>query len=43
MFETRLTHFSQMFHFHIPGKCDKTFCFVTFSGGIEMKNWAKMG
>ena len=26
------THFSPMFHFYIP-----------FSGGIEMKHWAKMG
>ena len=31
-----LTHFSQVSHFY-------TFGFLTFSGGIEMWHWTKMG
>ena len=31
-----------MFHFYNPGKRQKTFGFLTFSGGIEMEHWAKM-
>ena len=30
-----------MFHFFTPWKCQKTFSFLTFSGGIEMEHWAK--
>ena len=32
-----LTHFSPLFHFYI------TIGFLTFSGGIEMEYWTKMG
>ena len=38
-----LSHFSPMLHFYTPWKCQKTFEFLTFSGGIEMEHWAKMG
>ena len=33
----QLTHFSPMFPFYIP------FGFLTFSGGIDIEHWAKMG
>ena len=38
-----LNHFSLMLNFYTPWKRQKTFGFLTFSGGIEMKHWAKMG
>ena len=30
-------------HFYTPWKRQKTFGFLTFSGGIEMWHWTKMG
>ena len=39
----RFTHFSPMFHFLTPWKRQKIFGLLTFSGGIEMEHWAKMG
>ena len=38
-----LTHFSPMFHFHTSWKRQKSFNFLTFSGGVEMEHWAKLG
>ena len=38
-----LTHFSPVSHFYTPWKHQKTFGFLTFSGGIEMWHWTKMG
>ena len=38
-----LTYFSPAWHFYTPWKCQKTFGFLTFSRGIEMWNWTKMG
>ena len=38
-----LTHFSPMFHFYNLWKRQKIFGFLTFSGGIEMEQWAKTG
>ena len=38
-----LTHFSPVSHFYIHWERQKTFGFLTFSGSIEMWNWAKMG
>ena len=35
-----LTHFSPVWHFYTPWKRQKTFGFLTFSGGIEM--WPKV-
>ena len=32
-----------MFYFYAPWKHEETFGFLTFSGGIEMKHWVKMG
>ena len=32
-----------MFQFYTPWKRQKTFGFLTFSGGIEMERWVKMG
>ena len=32
-----------MFDFYTPWKRQKTFAFLTFSGGIEMEQRAKMG
>ena len=29
--------------FHTPWKRQETKCFLTFSGGMEMKHWANMG
>ena len=37
------THFSPVSHFYTPWKRQKTFGFLTFSGGIEMWGWAKIG
>ena len=37
-----LTHFSPVPHFYTPWKHQKTFGFLTFSGGIEMWHWTKM-
>ena len=34
--QTHLTHFTPMFHFYTPWKCQKTRGFLTFSGGMEM-------
>ena len=38
-----LTHFSPVSHFYTPWKRQKTKAFLTFSGGIEMWHWTKMG
>ena len=38
-----LTHFGPMFHFHTSWKRQKSFNFLTFSGGVEMEHWAKLG
>ena len=38
-----LTHFSPVSHFYTPWKRQKTFGFLTFSGGIEIWHWTKMG
>ena len=38
-----LTYFSPVSHFCTPWKRQKTFGFLTFSGGIEMWHWTKMG
>ena len=38
-----LTHFSPMPHFYTPWKRQKTYGFLTFSGGIEMWHWTKIG
>ena len=35
-----LTHFSPVSHFYTPWKHQKTFDFLTFSGGIEM--WRRL-
>ena len=32
-----------MFHLYAPWRCQKTFCFLTFSGGVEMEHWTKNG
>ena len=42
-FMNRLTHFSPMSHFYTSWKPLKTYGFLTFSGGIEMWHWTKMG
>ena len=34
--ELHLIHFSPVSHFYTPWKRQKTFGFLTFSGGIEM-------
>ena len=39
----KLTHFSPVPHFYTPWKRQKTFGFLTFSGGLEMWRWTKMG
>ena len=39
----KLTHFSPRPHFHTPWKRQKTYGFLTFSGGIKMWHWTKMG
>ena len=36
-----LTDFNPIVHFYTPWKCQKTFGFLTISGGIEMKHWTK--
>ena len=38
-----LPYFSLMFLFDTPWTCQKTYGFITFSGGIEMEYWAKIG
>ena len=39
-----LTHFSPMSYFYTPWKRQKkTYGFLTFSGGVEMWHWTKMG
>ena len=38
-----LINFSPVSHFYTPWKRQKTFGFLTFSGGIEMWQWTKMG
>ena len=38
-----LTHFSPVSHFYTSWKRQKTKGFLTFSGGIEMWHWTKMG
>ena len=38
-FKAKLTRFSPIFHFYSPLKTSENLCFLTFSGGIEMKNW----
>ena len=42
-FQTMLIHFSSVSHFYTPWKRQKTKGFLTFSGGIEMWHWTKMG
>ena len=41
--ENPLTHFSPVSHFYTPWKREKTKGFLTFSEGIEMWRWTKMG
>ena len=41
--QTLLTHFSPVSHFYLPRILQKTKGFLTFSGGIEMGHWIKMG
>ena len=38
-----LTHFSSMSQFYNPWKHQKTTGFLTYSGGIEMWHWTKVG
>ena len=38
-----ITHFRPMFPFYTPWKRQKTFDFLTFSGGIEREHWPEMG
>ena len=38
-----LTHFSPVSQSYTPWKRQKTKGFLTFSGGIEMWHWTKMG
>ena len=38
-----LIHFTSMSHFYIPWKRQKTKCFLTFSGGIEIGHWREKG
>ena len=38
-----LNHFSPVSDFCTPWKRQKTFGFLTFSGGIEMWHWTEMG
>ena len=42
-FRTMLTHFSPISHFYTPWKCQKTYGFLTFSRGIKMWHWTKVG
>ena len=42
-YASQLTYFSPVSHCHTPWKCQKTKGFLTFSGGIEMWHWTKMG
>ena len=39
----RLTHLSPLWHFYTSWKRQKTYGILTFSGGIEMWHWTKMG
>ena len=32
----------EMFHFYTAWKRQKTFGFLTFSGGVEFEHWARM-
>ena len=41
--KSALTHFSPMSHIYTPWKRQKTYGFLTFSEGIEMWHWTKMG
>ena len=43
LYKTFNQFFSLMFHFYTPWKRQKTFGFLTFSEGIEMWHWTKMG
>ena len=43
LFVRLLTHFSPVSHLYTPWKRQKTFGFLTFSRGIEMWHWTKMG
>ena len=38
-----LTYFKSMLHLSTPWKSQKISGFLTFSGGIEMEHWLKMG
>ena len=40
---SQLTHLSPVSHFYTAWKRHKTFGFLTFSGGIAMWHWTKMG
>lgn len=37
------THFSPVFYFFNPWKCQKPKTYLTFSGGKRVKHWDKMG
>ena len=41
--KSSLTHFNPVSHFYTPWKRQKTFGFLTFSGGMEMWHWTKNG
>ena len=41
--ENAFSLFSLVSHFYTPWKHQKTFGFLTFSDGIEMWHWTKMG
>ena len=38
-----LSYFKPIFYFFTPQKRQKTRCFLTFLGGIEMEHWLKIG
>ena len=40
---TWLNNFTPVSHFYTPWKRQKNYGFLTFSGGIEMWHWTKMG
>ena len=39
---TYLTHFKPMYPFYTPKKRQKTFGFLTSSGGIEREHWPQL-
>ena len=38
----KIYHFNPLFQFYTPQKRQKTFGFLTFSGGIKMEDWVKI-